>query len=141
MTPSELAELNELMATKIMGWEKTADVVGEYWAEPKKYPDGPRYIIMGISSYDPTTNVGQAMMVAEALREKGWRGRIMLQPRLHHCLGTPVSGARFSATFSSTLDSLIAASHKLRFGEAEAEADTLPLAVCLAAKQVAEVEG
>ena len=61
MNQTELTELDRLLAEKVMGWRLTED---HWWLDRQNY-----HALFNISAWHPTTDIAQAMMVAEKIGE------------------------------------------------------------------------
>jgi len=99
-------ELDDIIATKIMGWER--DVNHDYG---KIYADKQGYMVMTVDEFKPSTEIEHAWMVVDKLNEMGYS----------------IETRQYANGYASVVTWLKNPQHGAIVG------DTVPNAICLAA--------
>lgn len=119
MTPIDLTELDRLLAEKVMGWLRPA----AKWFDAITLhrildPCTEEYI-----DWHPTTDIAQAMIVAERMNDSGWN--------LTLCSGNGWGATFYKVNFQETSETHIVWEES----HGPVNADTPALAICLAARK------
>jgi len=78
-SPRFLIQLNELVASEVMGWDQIKKDIGIYGPSWEYFKGGEP--ACGYGSFLPTTNTGDAERMDDAIRERGFR-RTLIDCRL-----------------------------------------------------------
>lgn len=122
MNDTDLQELRDFLARDVMGWERGASGYNWVWFKGTHYDRGDYMVESRVNINDyrpdsPDSPASQLLGVIEAMREKGWEIRIL--------------------TYEGETQVKVWFSKGRKCSEVQ-WADTLPLAVCLAARAALE---
>lgn len=119
-------ELDRVLALELMGWHVNGN--GSWWAPDEK---GKLRYRGKLNSWHPTTDIAQAMMVAQKISDKGW---IVLTLTYEHHEGVP-QGCVITRGCAAPFQLPEIVKYPTYFKDAIfQQAETLPLAICLAAQ-------
>jgi len=130
MTPTELTELDRLLATGVMKWS-AQDCSVCHTDDHVQWHDAEGDFISFCNAWHPTTDIAQAMMVAQRISDKGW---IVLTLTYEHHERVP-QGCVIIKGCAAPFPLPEIVKHPVYFDEAIfQQSETLPLAICLAAR-------